>query len=69
MNEKNFTFINILDGVTMERAQERCNEKGMHLFEPRDTTINHMVWEKAREHYPWVRGYWLNINRRSVEPL
>ena len=52
----------------MERAQELCSEKGMQLFEPRDATINQMVWDKARENYPWVTGYWLNI-KRSEEPM
>ena len=69
MKENNFTFINILDGTSMQRAQELCNEKGMQLFEPRDATINHMVWEKARENYPLVRGYWLNIKRRTEDPM
>ena len=69
VKQNNFTFINILDGTSMQRAQELCNEKGMQLFEPRDATINHMVWEKARKNYPWVRGYWLNIKRRTEEPM
>ena len=68
ISENNFTFITIFDGTTMERAQELCSEKGMQLFEPRDATINQMVWDKAREKYPWVTGYWLNI-KRSEEPM
>ena len=61
--------MNILGGTGNERAREICKEKGMMLFEPRDATINHMVWEKARESYPLSGGYWLNVVRSATEEM
>ena len=67
MRDENFHIINILGGTGYKRADAICKEKGMMLFEPRDATINHMVWEKARESYPMLQNYWLNVVRSAIE--
>ena len=67
IRDENFHFINILGGTGSKQAHELCRERGMMLFEPRDATINHMVWEKARENYPMSAGYWINVMRSTTE--
>ena len=67
LRDENFHIINILGGTGYKKANEICKEKGMMLFEPRDATINHMVWEKARESYPMLQNYWLNVVRSAIE--
>ena len=51
-------------GTSYKHAQELCNSKGLTVFEPRDATINKLVYEKARDHY---RKYWLGMRRDSPE--
>ena len=60
-----FNFLNIIGGATMSEAQMICLEKGMALFEPKDATINYLVWEKARENYQLEWGYWLNVKKEN----
>lgn len=50
----------------MTHAIHICNSRGMGLFEPRDSTINHEFWKKARGYYQWSWAYWLNV--RGVDP-
>ena len=50
----------------MDRAQELCSKAGLKIFEPRDATINILVWEKAQEYlYPMSNGYWLNMYTKA----
>ena len=59
----------ILGGTTRMHAREICNSRGMELFEPRDSTVNHVVWKKARGFHRWSWGYWLNVRRVDPETM
>ena len=48
-------------GVTMKRAQEICDGKGMMLFEPRDASINRKVWQAMKNDGTGM--YWVNLRR------
>ena len=69
ISEQNLYIEKIIGGTTMTHAKEICNSKGMELFEPRDATTNHVVWEKARGYFRWSSGYWLNVRRVNPQTM
>ena len=68
INGETFHFQKLLvgQGTTYQHAHEICKSKGLALFQPRDATINRMVYEKAKEHYG---EYWLGIRRDNPQTM
>ena len=50
-----------LSGFTMKMAQDVCKAKGMIVFEPKDASSNHEVWEMMKND----GVYWVNIQRED----
>ena len=51
----------LVTGFTMKAGQDICHAKGMILFEPRDASINHKVWQAMQNE----GVYWLNLRRED----